>query len=61
MENIEKIFGKWEWSNKQNANMVAIPINNKQNANMVAIPIKKPQEKKPDGYKSSQSSSLKFL
>lgn len=48
MESIKKIFGKWEWDNKQNANMVVTPI-------------KKPQEKKPDGYKSSQSSSLKFL
>ena len=55
MENIEKMFGKWKWDNKQNANMVGLPISKPRNTNTCT------QTKKPDGYKSSQSSSLKFV
>ena len=54
---IQYAYGKWKDDGKPKANSIAIPISQDELRSQLRNPI----ETKPDGYKNSQSSSVRFL
>jgi len=50
-------FDNWKWDGKPRQNVIALPISQDQLREQLRNPI----ETKPDGYKNTQSSSVRFL
>lgn len=57
MLNIGKWFG-YNYENKSAVNPVAVPLPSQDE---IRSQLRNPNETKPDGYKNSQSSSIRFL
>ena len=54
---IQYAYGQWRWDSKPRQNTNALPISQDElRSQLRNIP-----ERKPDGYKSSQASSIRFL
>jgi hypothetical protein len=51
-------YGFWNWDKKPRANSVAIPITSQD---QIRSQLRNPKEKKPDAYKSINSSQIQII